>query len=151
MSRRYFEDWTVGERVETASLTVTRESVIAFAREYDPQPFHLDDAAAATSFFGRIAASGWQTASYSMRLVVESGAFGVDGGIGLGVDDLRWLRPVYPGDTLRVVCECTGKRASPEKPSGVIHFHNVTYNGDDAIVLTYVSIALVTKRTAAHT
>ncbi|MDQ2909361.1 MAG: MaoC family dehydratase [Candidatus Eremiobacteraeota bacterium] len=148
MPERYFEDWTIGERVETRSITVTRESVVAFAHEYDPQPFHFDDAAAARSFFGRIAASGWQTASYAMRLIVESGVFGKDGGIGLGVDALRWLKPVYPGDTLRVTCECTGKRAHPEKPNGVIHFRNVTYNGDDEAVMTHVAIALVAKRAA---
>jgi len=150
MRERYFEDWFVGERVETRSITVTRDKVVAFAHEYDPQPFHLDDAAAARSFFGRIAASGWQTASYAMRLVVESGVFGRDGGIGVGVDELRWHKPVYPGDTLRVVCECASKRAQVEKPSGLIHFRNVTYNGAGDTVMSHVAIALVTKRAAVR-
>jgi acyl dehydratase len=150
MRERYFEDWFVGERVETGSITVTRDKVVAFAHEYDPQPFHFDDAAAAQSFFGRIAASGWQTASYAMRLVVESGVFGTDGGIGVGVDELRWHKPVYPGDTLRVVCECASKRAQAEKPSGLVHFRNVTYNGAGDAVMSHVAIALVTKRAAVR-
>lgn len=146
----YFEDWTVGERLETGSLVVTRESVLAFARDYDPQPFHLDDAAAAASMFGKLAASGWQTASIAMRLLVDAGVFTGRGGVGLGVDDLRWSRPVYPGDALRVVAEIVDKRSSSgDKPTGIVRFKNTTYNQDDVVVMTHVAIALVPKRPAS--
>ena len=143
MPKRYFEDWPLGETLETGSLELTRESVLAFARDYDPQPFHLDDAAAAQTIFGRLAASGWQTASATMRLIVEGALLE---GVGVGVDELRWHKPVYPGDTLRVVAECASKRATPEKPHGVIHFNIKTYNQHDDKVMSHVAIVLVQKR-----
>jgi acyl dehydratase len=142
---RSFDDWNVGDRIETGSVEVTRESALAFAREYDPQPFHLDDEAARESFFGRLASSGWQTTGYAMRLVVESALFGGKGGIGLGIDQLRWLKPVYPGDTLRVVAECVGKRASSGKPTGLMHFKITTFNQDGIEVMTHVAIVLVPR------
>lgn len=146
----YFEDWTIGERIETGSLPVTRESVLAFARAYDPQPFHLDDAAAERSLFGKLAASGWQTASCAMRLLVDARVFTAGGGVGLGVDELRWLHPVYPGDTLNVVAELLDKRSSSGgKPSGVVRFKMTTYNQMGDAVMSHVAIALVPKRTAA--
>ncbi len=146
MLDRYFEDWNVGDRLETGTITVTRESALAFAREYDPQAFHLDDVAGAASVFGRLAISGWQTASYAMRLIVDSGIFAGKGGIGLGVDALRWEKPVYPGDTLRVVAECASKRGNPVKPSGVVHFKNTTFNQDGIQVMNHVAIVLVPRR-----
>jgi acyl dehydratase len=145
MASRYLEDWTVGERFETPPYTLTRERALAFANEYDPQPFHLDDAAAAASIFGRLSASGWQTVSITMRLIIDLGMFSGPG-VGLGVDNLRWLRPVYPGDSLRVVSECTEVRATLEKPNGVVTFRNEAYNQNDVKVLSYVAIMLVNKR-----
>src|ERR1700682_2931930 len=103
MGERYFEDWKVGERLVTSSRTLQEAEIVAFAREYDPQDFHLDPEAAKNSPFGRLVASGWQTTALTMRLIVESGIFGRHGGIGLGVDELRWLQTVYPGGTLRAV------------------------------------------------
>jgi len=149
MDDRYFEDWEVGERLETGSRTLGETEIIAFAREYDPQPFHVDPEAAKRSPFGRLVASGWQTTAVTMRLIVESGIFGTRGGIGLGVDELRWLKPVYPGDTLRVVSEVESKRANPEKPSGICRFKLTTLNQDDVPVMTHVAIVLVPRRPAA--
>ncbi len=146
MQQRFFEDIALGERVESASLTLTRESVVAFARDYDPQPFHLDDEAAATSMFGRLAASGWQTASATMRLMVDTGQIA---GVGMGVDELRWHKPVYPGDTLRVTMECMDKRTEPAKASGVIRFFNTTYNQHDEKVMSHTAIVSVKKRAAS--
>jgi acyl dehydratase len=146
MAVRDFDDWAVGDTMETASLVVTRENALAFAREYDPQAFHLDDEVAARSPFGRLAISGWQTASYTMRLMVESGFFGDDGLVGLGLDALRWHEPVYPGDSLRVVSTVKRRRATPRKPTGVLYFANVAYNGHERKVLSYTSIALVARR-----
>jgi acyl dehydratase len=149
MGDRYFEDWTVGERLETGSRTLDEAAIVAFAREYDPQPFHVDPEAAKRSAFGRLVASGWQTTAVTMRLIVDSGIFGMRGGIGLGVDELRWLKPVYPGDTLRVVSEVESMRANTEKPSGICRFRLTTLNQDDVPVMSHVAIVLVPKRPAA--
>jgi acyl dehydratase len=149
MGDRYFEDFKVGERLESSSLKLGEAEIVAFAREYDPQPFHIDSEAAKRSAFGRLVASGWQTTAISMRLIVESGVFGTRGGVGLGVDELRWLKPVYPGDTLRVVSEVESTRANPEKPSGICRFKITTLNQDDVPVMRHVAIVLVPKRPAA--
>ena len=149
MGDRYFEDWKVGERLVTSSRTLQEAEIIKFAREYDPQDFHLDPEAAKNSPFGRLVASGWQTTALTMRLIVESGIFGRRGGVGLGVDELRWLKPVYPGDTLHVVSEVESMRANPEKPSGICRFKLTTLNQDEVAVMTHVAIVLVPKRPAA--
>ena len=99
----YFEDLKVGDTFGTPAHTVTAGEIVAFARQYDPQPFHLDAVAAKTSPFGQLVASGWHTAAVSMSLMVK-GEMKLDGGvIGRGVDQLRWPRPMLPGDTLHVV------------------------------------------------
>jgi acyl dehydratase len=146
---RYFEDWKVGERLVTASRTLEEAEVLEFARQYDPQDFHLDAEAAKNSPFGRLVASGWQTTALTMRLIVDSGIFGRRGGVGLGVDELRWLKPVYPGDTLHVVADVESVRANPEKPSGICRFKLTTFNQDDVAVMTHVAIVLVPKRPSA--
>lgn len=150
MAERYFEDWKVGERLETASYTITEAQIVAFAREYDPQPFHLDHKAAETSPFKGLVASGWHTTAVTMRLIVESGIFGDSGGIGLGVDELRWLKPVYPGDTLRVVSEVASTRPNQERSSGICHFAITTYNQDGVAVMKHSAIVLVPKRPAVR-
>ncbi len=148
MEPRYLEEWTVGDRIETATVRVTRDAVTAFAALYDPQPFHLDEAAGAASIFGRLAASGWHTASYAMRLIVDTGVFAHAGLVGLGVDELRWLRPVHPGDTLRVEMLVEAITPSREKPRGVVRFRNTTTNQDGAVVMTHVAAVLVPSRPA---
>jgi len=98
----YFEDLKPGDTFATPTHTVTAEEIIAFARQYDPQPFHTDAVAAQASLFGQLVASGWHTAAVSMGLMVR-GDMKLDGGVlGRGVDQLRWPRPTLPGDTLRV-------------------------------------------------
>jgi acyl dehydratase len=143
---RYFEDWKVGERFESGSLTLSEEQLVEFARAYDPQSFHIDAEAARATPFGGLIASGWQTAALSMRLLIESGAFGPKGGIGLGVDELRWPKPVFPGDTLHVLVEVAGTRASRAKRSGVVHFKLVTRNQRGEDVMTQTAIVLVQSR-----
>ncbi len=147
MNERYFEDWNVGDRLEFGTVAVSEAAILAFAREYDPQDFHLDPEAAKHTFFGRLSASGWQTAGYAMRLLVQSGALG-RGGVGLGVDGLRWLRPVYPGDMLHIAVECTRLRPSSKKPSGIVHFKIATYNQHDEEVMRHTAMALVPRRSA---
>lgn len=144
----YFEDIRIGARSRFGAYEVTREEVIAFATQYDPQPFHLDDAAAAETHFGRIAASGWHTCSMTMRMIVEFMRGEQRAGIGSpGVDEIRWRRPVYPGDTLRVETEITDKTPSRSRPEmGSYKTLTTVYNQDDAVVMTLVSIGLIRRR-----
>ena len=124
----YLDDLAVGRKFVTGSVTPTLEGCKAFAAEFDPQPFHLDEAAARQSVFGRLAASGWYTASLTMRLLVE-GEMTIAGGlIGLG-GELTWPRPTYPGDTLRVESEVLAIRVSESKPDrGIVTVRNQTLN-----------------------
>ena len=100
---RYFEDLEIGAETHFGSYEVTREEVLDFARKYDPQPFHLSDEEAAKTHFGRLAASGWHTCAMTMAVIARHVVEGEQEGLGSpGVDELRWLKPVYPGDTLHV-------------------------------------------------
>nr|WP_321361707.1 MaoC family dehydratase [uncultured Hyphomonas sp.] len=147
---RYYEDLVIGTLTKSElTYKVTREEVIAFAGKYDPQPFHLDDDAAAKTHFGRLSASGWHTAAMTMRMMVEgwstqepTAALGSP-----GVDELRWRKPVYPGDTLRVESKLTGKRRMKSRPDmGLTKTEQTVYNQDNEIVMTMVSNALVKVR-----
>ena len=109
MTERYLEDLHVGDRFESDAFEVTEEGIIAFARQFDPQPFHLDVQAAEQSVFRGLVASGWHTAAMSMRLFVTGGLKLAGGSVGLGVDELRWPRPVKPGDTLRLQTDGGGE------------------------------------------
>ena len=102
---RYLEDFTVGQKFGSATLRVEEERVKRFAAEFDPQPFHLDDAAARATLFGGLAASGWHTAAMTMRLLVESDLKPAGGIVGAGFDEFRWPRPVRPGDELQLESE----------------------------------------------
>ena len=125
--RLYLEDLHVGQTFTTGSITVTTEAIKAFAREYDPQPFHLDEAAAQASLFAGLAASGWHTAALSMRLLVDG--LPIAGGlIGVG-GETTWPRPTRPGDTLTVhieVLEITPSRSRPDR--GMVRTRNETRN-----------------------
>ena len=124
----YFEDLKVGTIADYGSYEVTREEVLEFARKYDPQPFHLSDDEAAKTHFGRIAASGWHTAAMTMRLCVASDFRPAGGILGIG-GELNWLKPVRPGDTLRVVTDIVELRASASKPDrGICRLRQVTIN-----------------------
>src|SRR5687767_1122436 len=142
----YLDDLAVGRKFATHSVTLTLEGCKAFAAEFDPQPFHLDEAAARESIFGRIAASGWYTASLSMRLLVE-GELTIAGGlIGLG-GELTWPRPTYPGDTLRVESEVLAIRVSESKPDrGIVTVRNQTLNQRSEPVQIFVVKMLVPRR-----
>ena len=147
MTELYLEDLHVGDRFGSDSFHVTEESIIAFARDFDPQPFHLDAAAAKRSVFQELVASGWHTAAMSMKLFVTGQLRLVGGSVGLGVDELRWPRPVKPGDTLRLETEILNVRASQSKPDrGIIRIRNVTTNQRNEIVQTFVASVLVRRR-----
>lgn len=114
--QRFFEDLTVGLTFRSATATVTAEGIKSFAAEFDPQAFHLDETAAETSLFAGLAASGWHTAAIAMRLFVESDLRPAGGTIGAGVEDLRWPKPVRPGDVLHIEGEVIDVRASRSRP-----------------------------------
>ena len=113
---QYFEDIPVGQKHAFGSYAVTCEEVLEFAHKYDPQPFHLDDEAAAKTHFGRLSASGWHTCAMVMAMLVGNLTGRKQAGLGSpGVDELRWLKPVFPGDTLRVETEVFEKRRSASR------------------------------------
>jgi acyl dehydratase len=145
---QYFEDLVVGSRQSFGRYEVTREEVIAFARKYDPQPFHLDDEAAAQTHFGRLAASGWHTCAMTMAMIVENIERHQQAGLGSpGVDELRWLRPVFPLDTLRCEAEIVEVTPSRSKPDiGSFRSNMTTFNQDDEPVLRFTSIVLIRRR-----
>lgn len=147
---QYFEDIAVGAESRFGRYEVTREEVIAFAAKYDPQPFHLSDEAAAETHFGRLSASGWQTCAMTMSMVVENLKAHNQAGLGSpGVDELRWLKPVYPGDVLRCETEILDKRASQSRPEmGSYRSRMTVLNQDDAPVMTFISIGLIATRPA---
>jgi acyl dehydratase len=143
----YYEDMAVGRTYATASVDVTAEEVAAFAARYDPQPFHLDPVAAKQSVFGGLVASGWMTASLTMRLMVKSEFNFGTGVVGLGVDTLRWPKPVRPGDTLTATIEVTATRASESKPGfGVAKLKTTTKNQHGEVVQVMVSNVLVRRK-----
>lgn len=149
----YFEDLEVGSTTHFGSYEVTREEVLDFARKYDPQPFHLSDEAAARTHFKRLAASGWHTCAMTMAVIVDystSGRGEPQAGLGSpGVDELRWLKPVYPGDTLHVSGEIVEKTPSRSKPDlGSFRTKTIVTNQDDIPVLTFTSIVLIQRRPA---
>src|SRR5205085_8822834 len=146
----YFEDLNVGAETLFGHYDVTREEVLEFARKYDPQPFHLSDEEAAKTHFGRISASGWHTCAMTMaviaRQVVENGQAGLGSP---GIDELRWRRPVYPGDTLHVRGKIVDKAPSRSRPEmGSFRSEMTVTNQDDQPVLTFISIVLIRRRPA---
>ncbi|MGE0744092.1 MAG: MaoC family dehydratase [Rhodospirillales bacterium] len=149
MSVRYLEDFAPGQTYRAGPLTVTAEAVAAFAREFDPQPFHLDAAAARASPFGGLAASGWHTGALNMRLVVASDLRPAGGVLGVGLDELRWPRAVRPGDALRVEIEILAVRPSQSRPGeGLVKLRTTTLNQHDQPVQVMVANILVPRRPA---
>jgi len=144
----YFEDIEVGSRQSFGRYEVTREEVLEFAGKYDPQPFHLDEEAAAQTHFGRISASGWHTCAMTMAMMVENMTANKQAGLGSpGVDQLRWKKPVYPGDTLRCESEILEKRRSKSRREmGIFKSRTTTFNQHDEPVLEMVSNGLIRVR-----
>jgi acyl dehydratase len=147
----YLEDLEVGAETYFGSYEVTREEVLEFAGKYDPQPFHLDDDAAAATHFGRIAASGWHTAAMVMAVIARKVVAEEQAGLGSpGIDELRWLKPVYPGDTLHVRGTIIDKRESRSKPDvGIFRSKTTVTNQDNVPVMTFISNVLIRRQPAA--
>jgi len=139
----YLEDLKVGQVFASGTVTLTAEDIKAFARQFDPQPFHTDETRATESFFGQLVASGWHTASTTMRLMVDS--IPIAGGlVGAGVDELRWHKPVLPGDGLRVESEILSIRRSNSRPTqGFVRFRHTTFNQQSETVQSCASTTVV--------
>ena len=148
---KYFEDLDVGIERVFGTYHVTREEVLEFARKYDPQPFHLSDEAAAKTHFGRLAASGWHTAAMTMRVTVDCLTKDRQASLGSpGIDELRWLKPVFPGDTLTVRAKIIEKTPSRSKPEiGSMRSQTTVTNQDGDVVMTLTTIVLMMRRPAA--
>jgi acyl dehydratase len=144
----YFEDLQVGAETYFGSYEVTREEVLEFARKYDPQPFHLSDEAAAKTHFGRLAASGWHTAAMTMAVIARHVVAHEQAGLGSpGIDELRWTKPVYPGDTLHAHGKIVDKTPSRSRPEmGSFRTHTIVTNQDRVPVMSFTSIVLIRRR-----
>ncbi len=150
MTFLYLEDLEPGQRYPgTTRIRIDESGIKRFASEFDPQPFHLDETDAAASIFRGLAASGWHTAAVTMRLLVNSEFKPAGGIVGAGIDELRWPRPVRPGDELRVESEVLEVRPSKSRPAqGLVKVRTSTFNQDGEVVQTSVSNLVVPRRTA---
>jgi acyl dehydratase len=143
----YFEDFEEGAVQEYGSYEVTAEEIIDFASKYDPQPFHLSEEAGQAMHFGGLCASGWHTCAMSMRMTVDNMPEG-SGSLGSpGIDELRWKKPVFPGDILRVRSTIVGKRESRSRPDmGTVFLENEVLNQKDEVVMQYKPIVMYKRR-----
>jgi acyl dehydratase len=146
---RYWDDYEVGQKFDLGSTSFTADEVVDFARQYDPQSFHVDAGAARQSMFGGLIASGWHVTAKLMRLFVDNY---VDQRTALGspgVDEVRWLKPVRPGDTLNAWVECAGKVPSKSRPEmGIVHEHWRATNQKGELVMTLKGTNMVRRRPA---
>jgi acyl dehydratase len=150
MNELYLDDFHVGRKFGSGRLRVETDQIKAFAAEFDPQPFHLDEEVAKSSFFGGLAASGWHTAALTMRLLV-TGDFKPAGGVIGASNEINWTRPVRPGDELRVESEVLEVRPSKSRPEqGLIKVRSTTLNQNDEPVQVLTANLIVPRRAALH-
>ena len=146
---RYFEDFVVGQTFRSKAIRIEKDRMIAFAQEFDPQPQHVSEQAAAASQFGRLVASGWHTAAISMSLFVQNLPPVAGGGQGVGVDSIAWSRPVGPGDELSVETEVTATRVSRSRPDkGLVTVRDRTFNQVGDVVQTVSHTFMAPRRKA---
>jgi acyl dehydratase len=147
MGGRYLEDFAVGQIFRAGPLPIRADRIKAFAAEFDPQPFHLDEQAGEGTVFGGLVASGWHTAAMTMRLLVDSGFDPAGGIVGAGFEEFRWTRPVRPGDELRVEAEVVEVRSSRSRPDqGVLKVRTTTLNQRDEAVQISLGNLVVPRR-----
>jgi acyl dehydratase len=147
MTELFLEDFAVAQTFGSGRLRIEKERIKTFAAEFDPQPFHLDEDAASETMFRGLAASGWHTAALTMRLLVESELRPAGGVVGAGIDELRWPRPVRPGDELRVESEILEVRPSKSRPDqGVIKVRTTTLNQNGEAVQVFTGNLIVSRR-----
>jgi acyl dehydratase len=142
----WFDDLKVGMRFTSGKVTVSKEDILRFANEFDPQPFHIDEEAAKDTILGGLAASGWHTAAIAMRLAITTKPFGPHPLFGAGVDELRWMKPVRPGDTLHLEGEVVELIPSKSKPQGVARVKWTAFNQNGEAVYTFNPIGIVPRR-----
>lgn len=142
----WFDDLKLGMRFESGEVTVSKEDILRFASEFDPQPFHLDEEAAKDTILGGLAASGWHTAAIAMKLAITCRPFGPHPLFGAGVDELRWMKPVRPGDSLHLEGEVIDLVPSKSKPQGVARIKRTAYNQNGEAVYSFNPIAIVPRR-----
>jgi acyl dehydratase len=152
MSERYFEDFAVGQVFKPSGrVRVEKDEIVAFAKKFDPQPFHLDEDAARKSIFGTLVASGWHTAALTMSLIARSEHRAAGGTIGLGFESLRWPIPVLPGDELRIESEVLETRPSKSRPDrGLLKMRTRTFNQNGEVVQEVVANGMVPRRLAGE-
>lgn len=149
MTGSYLEDFAVGQTFRSRRLQIAKDRIKTFGAEFDPQPFHLDEEAARDTIFRGLAASGWHTAAVTMRLLVESDLKPAGGIVGAGFDELRWPRPVRPGDELRIESEVLEVRPSRSRPDqGLIKVRTTTLNQNDEAVQVTIGNLVVPRRPA---
>ncbi len=147
MSERYFDDFDIGDKFTSKGITVSEAAILDFALAYDPQPFHLDVRAAAESPYGGLIASGFQTLALGFRAFYDANVINACSMGSPGMDELRWLRPVRPGDTLRTEAQVTEKRPSESKPDrGILRMAYEILNQDDEVVMTFSTIHIFARR-----
>ena len=150
VTEHFLEDLSVGQTFDSGRLTMDESRIKSFAAEFDPQPFHLDDAAARSTLFKGLAASGWHTAALTMRLLVEADFKPAGGIVGAGFDELRWPKPVRPGDELRVESEILEIRPSKSRPDqGMVKVRYTTYNQHGEAVQVAVGNLVMKRRPTA--
>ena len=145
----YYEDFAAGQQFSsTRSYTMHKDDAIAFAREYDPQAQHTDEEGAKESLFGELVVSGWHTAAASMRLKTETELFNVPGGVvGMGLESVRWPRPVKPGDSIHIIVTVLEKRTSSSRPEkGIIKYKVETFNQKNELVMEMITAVMVPRR-----
>lgn len=146
----YFDDLHPGDRFETPGMTVSEAELLGFARVYDPQPFHIDAEAAKRTEFGGLIGSGFHTLSLSFALFFRLGVFEKSNLGSPGMEEVRWLRPLRPGDTIRSVAEVTAVKASQSKPDrGIVTMRHDTYNQKGELILTAVCLHRLKRRGTA--
>jgi acyl dehydratase len=147
-SPSYFEDFKVGVTQEFGEYRVTEEEILEFASRYDPQPFHLSQEAGEAMHFGGLCASGWHTCAIAMRMIVDQMPETNKGALGSpGIDELRWIKPVFPGDCLRVKSTILNKRESKSRPDmGTVFMQNEVFNQNDELVMSNKPIVMVKKQ-----
>jgi acyl dehydratase len=150
VSKLHFEDFTTGQVAEYGPRRVTREEIVGFAAEFDPQPMHLDETAAAASMLGGLGASGWHTCCILMRMLVDGFLHNTASMGSPGVDEVKWLAPVRPGDELTVRATVLDTRASQSRPDrGFIKFQYDVLNANGLTVMTLTTSLMIARRTQA--
>lgn len=148
--KQYLEDFAAGQVYKSGRLQVDAEQIKSFAKQFDPQPFHLDEEAAKGTIFRGLAASGWHTAALTMRLLAEGEFRPADGIIGVGFDELSWPRPVRPGDELHLASEVLEVRPSKSRPDrGLIRVRTTTFNQKDEAVQIFTGNLIVPRRSTS--